>query len=128
MRSSFGAGLPARGSIGMGRPPSIAHVAAIVPETDDRLFLAVVVTQRAEGGGAEIKIAAAAGVQTEPTGGQHTKDVAAGKEQDVAAVERPQLANDAVGAGGDVGQTFAARAAVVENVPAGPLFNDFRRR
>ena len=98
-------------------------MAGVVPEADDGAIGGAVVAEGGEGGGVEGEEGAQSEGLVEPAAGEGAEEVAAGEDQDVA-LDGAEAGDDAVGAGGDVGDGLAARRAVVKDVPRGVLAVD----
>src|SRR5262249_39726414 len=105
--------------------PSGLHVAVVVPEPDGRVVKCVLVAQDAEGSRAQQEGTCVSGGQADPAGGQDGKEVAVAEQQGVPA-RVAEEGDNSVGAGADVRDGFAPRAAVTEEVPARPLRADLR--
>src|SRR5260221_5589269 len=97
-------------------PDSIADVGRIVPEADDGAIRCLLVSDDTQGGGVEREVLAGGGGEVEPAGGQNAEEMAAGEEQG-GRVESAEAGDDAIGAGGDVGDGFAVWAAIAEDTP-----------
>ena len=99
---------------------SLFEVRLIVPELKRRLLAIVIVAQDAERSGPQQQMRSRRRIETAPTRGQHSQDVAAGKQNRVAPGV-PHSGDDAVGPRGNLGQRFAARHAIAKELPIGPL-------
>ena len=103
---------------------SLPRLSDVVPQADDRLVPVLVLeAEHAHAGGAAEEEPPGARRQSEPAGRDHADDVAAGERQHVA-LDAAHAGDEAVGPGGDVLRRFAVRAAVAEQLPAGPLLQD----
>src|SRR5215218_2142173 len=103
----------------------LGSVARVVPEPDHApLALVAEVAQR---GGAERERGRGLRRESEPAGADDPEDVAVAEQHDVAAGAL-RAGDDAVGAGGRLGQRLAAGSAVRPQVPAWTLLADAGRR
>src|SRR6516164_5203075 len=91
----------------------------VVPQADHWLAEVVLVSQDAEGGGAQHKVAPPNRVEAEPAGSEHAQEMRTRKQQNVA-VDGAHAADDALG------RRLAARAAVAEQPPIGVLLEYLR--
>src|SRR5262249_18448522 len=99
---------------------SRAQVARVIPKTDRGLARVVLVAERPETGGIEYEIASRRGREPEPARAEDSQDVAA-REGEHVAVGGAGAGDDAVRARRDLVRRLAARTAVAEQVPVGPL-------
>src|SRR5208337_831930 len=83
----------------------------------------MLVAQDGEGRGAKHEVASLSRRQAQPARSQDAEEVAVAEDQDVAG-KRTEPPDHTVGAGTDVCDRLAARAAVAEETPAGPLVAD----
>src|SRR4051794_10840647 len=96
----------------------------MVPEPDDRLVAAPVLEgEHADAGGPTVEEPPCARRQAEPSGGDHPDDVAA-REREHVPVDLPDPIDEAVGPPRDIARRLALRAAVAEQLPAGPLLEN----
>ncbi len=87
-----------------------------VPLVDDGHFGVMrVAAEEAEGGGAEGEMLGLDDGEADPA----TSQLAVRKERDTA-LQRAQMGDEAVSAGGDLPGGFAVRATIAKEVPAGP--------
>src|SRR5262245_24301581 len=101
-------------------PDSVAHVASIVPEANDRLSQVVLIPQSTQCRGAQEEIPPGSRIDPKPPGRQHAQDVPARKYQDIPT-DRPQPAYHAIGTGTDLVRRFSAGTAVAEELPVRPF-------
>ncbi len=91
-----------------------------IPLLDDRhLGVMRIAAEEAEGGGAEGEMLGLDDGEADPAACEHAAELAVRKERD-AALQRAQMGNEPVSAGGDLPGGFAIRAAIAKEVPARP--------
>src|SRR5271157_3424364 len=98
-------------------------VPVVIPEQDGRVIQPMLVAQDGEGRGAKHEVAPLPRRQAQPARSQDAEEVAVAEDQDVAR-KRTEPPDHTVSAGTDVRDRLAARAAVAEQTPAGPLAAD----
>lgn len=92
-----------------------------VPAGEDAGF--AFVAEEADGGGSEGEVAGMVGGQANPLGGEDAEDVRVGEQGDVAGGLGGTI-EDVEGAGGNLGQGFAAGHAIAEKIPGGAKLAD----
>ena len=98
-------------------------MAVVVPESDSRVVEGVLVAQDTKGSSAHQAVARVAGGEADPARGHDAEEVGVPEQQDVPG-RVAELRDQTIGAGADVRDRFAPRAAVAEEVPAPPLLAD----
>src|SRR5690349_9862007 len=84
----------------------LGEVAGVVPEADDGAILSMFVAEDGQRGGVQGEVLAGGSGQAEPAGGEDSEEVATGENQDIA-FDCAGASEDAVCAGGDLGERFA---------------------
>src|SRR5215470_12253121 len=94
-----------------------------VPQPDRRLCQIVLVAENAEARCAEQQVTPGRCLEAEPAGGEHSRDMGARKDRDIAPDSAYAL-NNPVGPCGYLTRRFASRAPVAEQKPARALGED----
>src|SRR5262249_33114123 len=92
----------------------------LVPETDHRVEMVMLVPHRTEAGRAQEEIPARRRLEPEPARGEHSEEVSAREEKHVA-LDGPHPPDHAVGSRPDLIRRLASRAAVAEQLPVATL-------
>ena len=96
----------------------------VVPKSNHGLREIVIVSQLTDAGGAQYKEFSLRSRQIEPRGGNHSKEMAAGENEDVSLGGAGPL-DDSIGAGSNLGRRLTAGTAVAKELPAGVPLADF---
>src|SRR6516162_3042979 len=94
-----------------------------VPQPDRRLCQIVLVAENAEARCAEQQVTPGRRLEAEPAGGEHSRDMGARKDRDIA-LDSAYALNNPVGPCGYLTRSFASRAPVAEQKPARALGMD----
>src|SRR4051794_38368284 len=96
---------------------SWANVPHVVPEADHRPRRVVLISQGAETRRLQQKISSRGRRQSQPSRGQNSQEMSAGKEQHIP-VNSPHALNDAIGPRADLLRRFAPRRTIAKQIPA----------